>query len=1750
MDAPRFSIKQRLYEGQNSIIFRGVLADGQTRVVIKVLKGEYPSPRALRQLRREYATLRELDIPGVIRVFSLESYGNGLALVMEDDGGVPLSEIIRGEALQPRRALELAIALSDTLARLHERGIIHKDIKPHNILVNSATGAVKLIDFGIATNLAHAAAPVASPEAIEGTLMYMSPEQSGRVNRVVDQRSDLYSLGVTLYEMLTGSVPFTAQDAMELVHSHIARTPVPPWVRTPTVPRVLSDIVMKLLAKGPEDRYQHAHGLSADLARCLAELDADGSVRPFELGLRDRADVLRIPQKLYGREAEVRALTEAYARVQDGRPELLLVSGGAGVGKSMLAQEAHKLIARSGGRVVSGKFDLVQREVPFSALASALTDLVRQMLTESSRTLAEWQARIALALGGCGQLVVDLVPELSRVIGPQPPLPPLRPAESQNRFGLVMQNFVRALCPRTSPLIVLLDDLQWADAGTLSLLRLLLTDPDGGHLLIVGAYRDAEVDGGHPLRAAVSQLRKDGAAITELTLGPLDLPSVRALLADTLTHERPGAPVQGEEAARLDALASLVFEKTHGNPFFLGQFLTALHRGGQLRFDHAGGAWTWDPAAIAAAPITENVAELMSTRLREFPEDTQQLLAIAACVGHEFDVVTLARISQRGLARVAEELWPALEAGLVVPLDSNFRLLAADDDGAPEVGELAVACRFLHDRVQQAALSLSTPEALHEVHLRIGRSLRDGHAGPLRGDALFEVVRHLNAGAPRLTDPGERLGLARANLEAARAAKRATAYAAGAAFAAAGIAVLPPDAWEVEFALSLGLHRERAECDYMSGRIDEADASLVELIGRARSPLDQADLYALRIMLLSSQGRFAEGLAASREGLARFGERLPETRDEIAAEFAAVYAAIERSLAGRGVEALIDAPVMDDPAHHARLRLLNEAFGPCFVVDARLGSVVILKHVLLSLTHGHGELSAFGYASYGYLLVGPLGRPVDALPFGALALRLLERFTSTEVASRVHFMVGFYTGHTRPLGDSLPHFERARQLGLETGDFMYASQGAVFHALTDLRRGEDLTTLREDIDAGLALMVRTRDAMSTAQLALLGHVVDALQQGQWFEGPLVGDNPGEAAWLAGVDASGLAIVRFLHHVTKLMAATLFEHYDEALALLAAAEPLLPLAVGGPYTADLPFYAGLALAGRHGQASDPEERAGLLARLLEQRAETAKWAALCPENEQHRLHILDAEIARIRGADLVALDEYDRAIEWARRGQFVHHEAIANELCARFHQQRGRGQIARVYLGQARYGYERWGALAKVRALELAYPHLATRAEMSGAPAASSSSRASISSSLSTTGNHGLDLSSVIKAAHALTAEIAFEPLLEKIIAIMIENAGARRGVLLLEREGRLCVVAESSVDTGAYTLKQPYLPAEAAAVPMSIINYVAHTSDSVILDDAARAGPFTGDPYVARTSMRSVLCTPLVHQTKLTGVLYLENELLPAVFPEGRLHTLKLIASQAAISIENANLYANMERLVRKRTEELHRANESLTASNAELDAFARTVAHDLKNPLGAMVGYSEYLLENLPDVDMDEIVGVVENLRRASHTATNIIDELLLLSGVRKQQVQRAPLDMAAIIAQVEQRMLYMLREYGGELVVPERWPAALGYAPWIEEAWTNYISNGLKYAGPRLVLGADEPVDGQVRFWVRDSGPGIDEEAQGKLFAEFSRLETVRAEGHGLGLSIVRRIIERLGGRVGVESKVGAGSLFYFTLPAAPPA
>jgi len=1742
MRAPQdYTVTAKLHAGHTSVIFKATRQSDGKQVVIKALRGERPTPRALAQLRREFSILQDLDLPGVIEVFELTSYDGGLALVMEDNGGFSLNEELDGRPMELRRALMICRNVAKTLAALHAQSIVHKDIKPHNILVTRESAATKLIDFGIATRLNEESPVPVSPDAIEGTLFYMAPEQSGRMNRIVDQRADLYALGITLYQLLTGTLPFASGDAMELVHSHIARIPVAPKVRVGALPSVVSDIVMRLLAKDPEDRYQSAPGLVADLNRCLDNLE-DGNIEPFEIGERDFTARLWIPQRLYGRDAELEALTVAYDRARLGRTELLLVRGPAGIGKTVLVHELHKSIAKGGGRMVSGKFDRLKRRTPFAALLQTLEVLVQQLLTESASALAERRRQLRRAVGSNGQVLIDLLPAMEQLLGAQLPVPSLGPTETRNRFRLVLQAFIRDLCASEAPLVLFIDNLQWADPATIDLLEQLLVDPESRGLLLVGSYREAEVDAAHPFRHFLAKISP--AKVHEISLAPLDQASIEALLRDTLHR-----PID----ANLRRLATLLVNKTHGNPFFVGQFIVTLHERGLLTANVDNGDWSWDSEAIANLPSTDNVVELMGEKLRQLAPEAQRLLIVAACIGFRFDLVTLAEVSEIELSLAANTLLPAMQAGLIVPLDPDYRLFTTTDSRIAEEMEMAesieVTCRFLHDRVQSASLSLCEHDELVAIHLKIGRHLHRRDKGPLHGDQLFTTLRHLNEAAALIADPAERRELASKNLTASRTAKKATAYEAAAAYAASGIDFLAENAWDDDRDLAFSLALERAECDYLSGRFEEADRSFARLLERTSSRVERTDIYGLQVQLFSARGKFVEALAAGSAGLALFDESLPQGDEAIMGTFMALHASIQGALAGSDPSSLVDAPRMDDPVKQAQLSLLHELFGPAFVADARLGAIITMKMTLLSLTEGNSELSAFAYASYGYSLAGPLGQPVEARKFGSLALDLLDRYPAPSVGSRVHFGVGFYFGLTQPLRTTLPHFDQALKLGLNVGEFLFSSQGSVYTVLTKLRLGEQIPALRAELTTCDAIVRRTQDAMSAAQVTLLQHVLNAFVDGlPWWEISDDDRGPTEAQWLAQIDAYALTVVRCLHNICKLNVLAFFGEHALALPLIDECAAVLPFAIGAPYLSDFPFAAALLLASAATEAP-ADERASMLEKISAHRESLAAAAAFCPENELHRLLLVDAEIARLKGDQLTAMNTYEEAISEARRRGYAHHEALASERCADFHSHHGRPQISRSYLSHARFAYERWGAIAKVRALDKLHPALLARSEGVGV-APSSSGVLSTTSSSRPTGNHGLNLASVFKASQALSAEIALEPLIEKIVAIMVENAGARRGALILDRNGELQVVAESTADGGSSTHSWPQSIEVSPSVPGAVIHYVVHSRESVVLDDAINSGPFTADPYIVQRGVRSLLCIPLVHKSVSLGAVYLEHELTAGVFPEERLRILELIITQAAIAIENANLYANMERLVDERTHALNQANRSLRSSNAELDAFGRTVAHDLKNPLGVVTGYTEYLYENSADVDAEELHEVLGNIRHASRTAESIINELLLLAGVRKEQVKVSQLDMGAIIERVIERMKFMRSERAGMIVCPEEWHGALGYAPWIEEAWVNYVSNGLKYGGtpPVLTLGSTLQVDGMTRFWVRDNGNGIDKEGQSKLFTEFARLDEVKAEGHGLGLSIVRRIIERLGGQVGAESTLGEGSLFYFELPALP--
>ncbi|HSE68757.1 MAG TPA: AAA family ATPase, partial [Gemmatimonadales bacterium] len=887
-------------------------------------------------------------------------------------------------------------------------------------------GRATLADFGIASRAPSEAHHPGLPHLIEGTLAYMSPEQTGRMNRDLDYRTDLYSLGVTLYEMLTGRLPFESTDPLEVIHGHVAKTATAPQQLDPGIPRVLSDLVVRLMAKSAEDRYQSGDGVAADLARCATALAEAGRVSDFPLGQDDVRDHFVIPQRLYGRREEVDRLLAAFERVAQGRAELVLVSGYSGIGKTSLIREIYRSLPHQRGHFIQGKFDQLARDVPYAALAQAFQTLVRQLLSETEDGVQTWRKAILAAVGTNGQVVIDVLPELARLIGEQPEMPPLESTESQVRFNLVFQQFVGAFARAEHPLVLFLDDLQWADAATLSLLPLFLANPDLKGLLIIGAYRDNEVSPSHPLAGVVRDLVARGAPVTELVLPPLNPGHVTELLSDTL----------GGGGTIAQELGALVFEKTGGNPFFMTQFLKSLYHDGQIALDRASRSWRVDFAAIRGLRTTENVVDLMTDRIQRLGPETQRVLRLAACVGNRFDLATLVTVCERGVRECMADLWPALEGGLVTADEQSYGFAPDLTDGRPPDQR---RFRFLHDRVQQAAYALIPEADKRQAHLTVGRLLL-ARGDERQADWLFDVVNQLNYGAELITEPAERLRLAELNLAAGRKAAASAAFPSAAGYFGAGTALLPEDAWSGHHDLAFALHLLRAESEYLSGRFTEAEARFAALLARCRSPKERTDVYFLMVSQLETQSRYSDAIRIGREGLRTLDVDLPEDQTTQQAALTEDIEAIDGLLGQRPIASVVDAPVATDPRIREALRLLRALWAPAFIsTSGSLPALAASRMVRLSLEHGNTEDSAFGYLHHAITVGSLLGQYERGHEFGLLALAINERLKDQRLRAVIHHrFAALVNPWRRPFSSCFTHAREAVRAGLESGNLQVA----------------------------------------------------------------------------------------------------------------------------------------------------------------------------------------------------------------------------------------------------------------------------------------------------------------------------------------------------------------------------------------------------------------------------------------------------------------------------------------------------------------------------------------------------------------------------------------------------------------------------------------------------------------------------------------------------------------------------------------
>jgi PAS domain S-box-containing protein len=1430
---------------------------------ILLVAAEETSRGAVERLKHEYALKAELDPDWAARPVALTHHNGRMTLVLEDPGGAPLDRLLV-RPLDIPDFLRIAIPLAGVLRKVHERGLIHKDIKPANIMVDAASGGVWLTGFGVASRLPREHQAPTPPEVIAGTLAYMAPEQTGRMNRSVDSRSDLYALGVTLYGMLTGLLPFTAADPMEWVHCHIARQPVPPNEQIADVPGPLSAIVMKLLAKTAEERYQTASGLEADLRRCLGNWETHGRIDPFPLGTHDPSDRLLIPEKLYGREREIDTLLAAFDRVvARGTPELVLVSGYSGVGKSSVVNELHKALVPSRGLFASGKFDQYKRDIPYATLAQAFQTLVRQILAKSEAEVGQWRGALEDAVGPNGQLIVNLIPEVEFVIGKQPPVPDLPPQDAQSRFQMVFRRFLGVFARPEHPLALFLDDLQWLDAATLELLEQLITDPDVRHVLLVGAYRNNEVSPSHPLMRTLEAIRRAGARMQEIVLAPLELDDVGRLVVDSLHCNRNSA----------HPLAQLVHEKTGGNPFFAIQFLTGLAEEGLLAFDADAAAWISDLARICAKGYTDNVVDFMVAKLKRLSDTTQQALKQLACLGNVAEIATLILVRGISEEEIHTALWEAASTGLILRLDRSYA--------------------FLHDRVQEAAYALIPEDERAAAHLQIGRVLASQATSEELQEKIFEIVNQLDRGTPLIHSSEERERIAELNLVAGKRAKTSTAYASALSYLAAGRALLTEDSWEQQYELTFSIEYHHAECELLTADLAAAEERLIMLSRRAGNLIDIAAVACLQLTLYTTLDRSDRGVEVCLEYLQRGGVRWSPhpTTDEVRHEYDRIW----QQVGTRSIEELVDLPLMSNPEVRATLDVLTEVVTPALFTDENLLSLVICRMVNLSLEHGNSDGSCFAYVWFGMILGPHFGDYRTGFRFGRLGYDLVEKRGLHRYQARAYMSFGnLVMPWTRHVQTGRDLVRRAFDTANKIGDLTFAAYSCNNLNTNLIATGDPLGDAQRVAENGIDFARKARFGLVidiiTAQLGLIRTLRGLTAEFGSFNDERLNESPFEDHLQSD---PRLALPECWYWIRKLQARVYANDYASAIEAASKAQQLLWTSPSFFEVAEFHFYDALARAAQCDAAS-AGERARHLETLAVHHKQLEVWAENCPENFANRAMLVAAEIARLEGRELDAERLYEQAIRSAGANGFIHNEALANEIASRFYAARGFEKIARVYLQDARNGYLRWGADGKVRQLEQLHPHLRD----ASVPA---SSTATIGAPVGQ-----LDVGTVVKAAQAVSGEIVLGELIKTLLRIAVEHAGAQRGLLILFQGDEPRISAEATTGRGQFELTVRQTTVSPAELPESVLHYVIRTRESVILDDGLVQNPFSADEYFRQKRARSVLCLPLVKQAKLIGVLYFENNLASHVFTPTRISVLELLAGQAAISLENARLYNDL----------------------------------------------------------------------------------------------------------------------------------------------------------------------------------------------------------------------------------------------------
>ncbi len=1720
-----YEVKELLFNGKHTVVYRAVDKVNKEKVVLKTLQKEYPEPTEVAQLRLEYDLLSQIHLDGVCKAKELTTAKNKPVLVLEDFGGEALATYLKEKEVTFVEGMKIAIALADTLIQLHGMKIVHKDINLTNILINPHSKEVKVIDFGISSRLDSERVGADNPNQMEGTLPYMSPEQTGRMNRSIDTRTDLYSLGISLYQIFTGQLPFQSLDPMEIVYFHIAGVVQAPQEINADLPETLSQIILKLCAKTAEERYQSAIGLKYDLERCLKSYEEEGMAATFPLAEKDLNNRFQIPEKLYGRKHEINQLLETFERVEQGKDTLFLIKGAAGIGKTALINEIHKPIASKNGYFISGKFDQFKVDMPFYAFTKAFEELVRYLAGESADKLRFIQKELADKLGLNIALMVEQVPALETILGKQDKTVDLNPSEAQSRFFYTIIQFIEVFAKAEHPLTIFIDDWQWTDDASIRLIQELVTK-EIPHFMLIGAYRDNEVQAGHPVLLTLENIKKF-KEIRELSLNALEESHINEMLADTL--------MTNLETSK--ELTAILYKNTAGNPFYIIELLKNIHNQGLIWFDNNQNKWTWDIDAIKALKISSNVVDFMIEQLQKLDIDCQKLLQTAASIGEQFDLKTLTRVVDKSAASVVALLEPAVNEEIIFPVDTSYKLIRENED-------FGLSYRFMHDKIQQSAYQLTAAPEREKVHYVIGKIIKEALTPAKREEQIIDLVRHLNLGKSEITSEKETLELVEMNLLAGQKAESAIAYKAAKNYFKTGIELLHSNAWTDDYDLVYALHKGLAKNAYLSQDFELAEKTAETVLNKASSKLDKIQMISMRVRQYVTIGKMDEAIDLGLSGLAMLGYDIPKRPDD--ASVGATLGALHQQYIARTPDSILNGPVIENQEQQEAASLMIELGLSAYVLgNANLYTILSLEVFRMTLDKGICPESSSSCITMGAMLGNLFGDMESANKLGLLALEIVEKLNSVSYRCRAIATYGIVTGHYNM---HWSEFETFYQKGLKAG---YASGDQFMIACC-----AKYSSGWEPSDTLENMMTKQREYLKIIENTAYQDLIDAAKINLQVHKKLSGVSPDLgslsdeefdaqqclANMLERNYYSGMGFINTRH--AELLLAN--EEYERAWEVIQQNAPFEPALFSLIYLTYLCHTSFFTCAGYLSYVDNPPEEA-LKEKMATELEKMKKWAAHRPENFLHWQLMMEAELAALENDFKNASILYEKAIQTAGKNNWLYNEAYANELAAKFYHRNGVLTSARAYFKEAVYLYKRRGAWGKINVLKTHFPDMINTAKEqpfqdSGTLRTNSITSTTLGSTR--TGSYqNFDILALVKSYQAISEEIEFEALMDKMMRITMMTAGAEKGKLILIENDRPIVQASAKGERIETMVNLPV--AEATDLPVSIINYVSRMQQAVILDNAAEEGDFKKDNYIQKDAVKSVLCSPIVLLNKLYGIIYLENSLSVGAFTNDRLQMLELLSSQMAISINNAGVYENLEQIVAERTQQLEDLNHTK-------DRIFAILGHDLKKPAIAFRGIAKKVNYLLRKKDYDKINLIGEGIEKNAFALNKLIDNLLNWALTQKKAMAYQPenIVMADALEEVTSLFIQIAVNKQIELVASVEGDVQV----WADRnALTtvirNLVDNALKYSEANSQIKINCTTDnGKVRLSVSDAGTGIPADKIADLF-ELKKDKSVKGtageKGTGLGLHLVHELVKLNEGEIAVESTLGEGSTFTVSLP-----